>query len=287
MTEQFDGDWLALREPADHAARSRHLAEILSDRLPARPRLLDLGAGTGSLFRWLAPIIGRSQAWVFADADPELLARAMDDTADWAEDQGWAVSSPARALLVHAPGGTWRIETRRVDLSNPRAELGLAMVDAVTCSALLDLVSADWVEGFVGRLTTPLLACLSVDGRDRFLPAHPLDGTIRGLFRRDQQRDKGFGPALGTRAPQVLQQALAGRGFESIGAASDWRIEPSGFEMLTELIGSHAEVAGSWDRGLRAAIADWEDVRLDQARRGRLRIHIGHRDCLAFPPTHT
>ena len=57
MSEEFDLDWLDLREPHDAAARSEALAEALIARLPARPRLMDLGAGTGSLFRWLAPRI--------------------------------------------------------------------------------------------------------------------------------------------------------------------------------------------------------------------------------------
>ena len=68
VTERFAADWLALREPFDHAARSVALARRLADRLPARPRLLDLGGGTGSLFRFLAPIIGRGQDWILLDA---------------------------------------------------------------------------------------------------------------------------------------------------------------------------------------------------------------------------
>lgn len=284
MSEQFDGDWLALREPHDAAARSMALAEMLSQRLPARPRLIDLGAGSGSMFRWLAPIIARAQAWVFADADNELLGRALDDTADWAAAQGWSVSGPGRALLIHAPTGTWRIETRRVDLSASLPDIGLATVDAVTCSALLDLVSAAWVERLAERLSTPLLACLSVDGRDQFLPASPYDGVIRSLFRRDQIRDKGFGAALGVRAPAVLHAALEARGFDIHGAASEWRIEPRAPDMLRALITSHADICTFQDRAQRAAIAEWEEMRLEQASRGRLRVRIGHRDCLAFPP---
>ncbi len=60
MSDAFDAAWLALREPFDAAARSRALAEALIAHLPARPRLLDLGCGTGSLFRWLAPMHRRA-----------------------------------------------------------------------------------------------------------------------------------------------------------------------------------------------------------------------------------
>jgi hypothetical protein len=48
-----------LRERLDFAARNRTLAVILAERLPMRPRLIDLGDGTGSLFRFMAPVIAR------------------------------------------------------------------------------------------------------------------------------------------------------------------------------------------------------------------------------------
>src|ERR1700722_9433876 len=92
MAEPFDADWLALREPFDGVSRSFDLAGRLDAALPARPRILDIGAGTGSLFRWLAPIIDRAQVWVFADADAGLLQDAFAETADWAEDFGHTVS---------------------------------------------------------------------------------------------------------------------------------------------------------------------------------------------------
>ncbi|MFM7687976.1 MAG: class I SAM-dependent methyltransferase, partial [Alphaproteobacteria bacterium] len=78
MAESFDGDWLDLREPYDAAARNPELAEMLAASLPARPRLLDLGAGTGSLLRWLGHFIGRARSWTLVDSDAELLARAFD-----------------------------------------------------------------------------------------------------------------------------------------------------------------------------------------------------------------
>lgn len=49
--------WLALREPADVAARATDLVEAVRATLTGdRPYVVhDLGAGTGSLGRWLAP----------------------------------------------------------------------------------------------------------------------------------------------------------------------------------------------------------------------------------------
>jgi hypothetical protein len=104
MAESFDGDWLDLREPHDAAARNMELAELLAASLPARPRILDLGAGTGSLLRWLGHFIGRAQSWTLVDSDAELISRAFDTISERAEAVDWPVTQPGRsALLVHAP----------------------------------------------------------------------------------------------------------------------------------------------------------------------------------------
>src|SRR5579872_1979867 len=115
--EHFDADWLTLREPFDHHARSVVLARQLVERLPKRPRLLDLGAGTGSLFRSLAPIIGRGQDWLLIDADDALLEDAFGRTAAWARRQGFAATAPNDTLLVTTPHGLWRMQAVQCDLA--------------------------------------------------------------------------------------------------------------------------------------------------------------------------
>lgn len=71
----FSIDWLDLREPADHAARNPELVETLAQWCATRaPRILDLGSGTGSSYRGLAPMIGGH--WTLTDIDPALLHEA-------------------------------------------------------------------------------------------------------------------------------------------------------------------------------------------------------------------
>jgi len=70
--------WLALREPADAAARAPDLVENLRPHQPdTGPRVIhDLGCGTGAMGRWLAPLLPGPQHWVVHDRDAELLAPA-------------------------------------------------------------------------------------------------------------------------------------------------------------------------------------------------------------------
>ena len=209
MTDRFAADWLALREPFDSAARSVALARRLADRLPRRPRLMDLGAGTGSMFRFLAPIIGRGQDWTLVDADAALLDDAFGRTAAWARRHHFAATVEGEELLVSTPHGLWRMKAVVRDLATLAASR-CDDADAVVCSALLDLVSASWLSRLRGKLAVPLLACLTVDGRDVWRPRHPFDALVLAAFRRDMRRDKGFGPALGTSASGALRCDVIG-----------------------------------------------------------------------------
>jgi hypothetical protein len=281
---RFDADWLALRERLDRAARSRALAAMLAERLPPRPRLIDLGAGTGNLFRFLAPRIARPQSWIFADADRSLLETAIALTADWARTNDFDARpmAGAPALDVDTPTGLWRIQTRIVDLS--RAPRGLGQVDALVCSALLDLVSRDWMERLFAGLRVPFYASLTVDGRDAWYPRHRGDLAVRLAFRRDQRRDKGLGIALGSDAPRTAEELLLMAGFEVFTATADWWI-PRGERGLARLLTRMTAEAAHRAMPLRAAaVAGWARARRAQADLARLSIRIGHGDVLAFPP---
>ena len=57
MSETFTADWLALREPVDHRSRADDLLNVLGTwwETAGGSRIADLGSGTGSNLRYLAP----------------------------------------------------------------------------------------------------------------------------------------------------------------------------------------------------------------------------------------
>ena len=284
---RFAASWLALREMLDHEARNRSLPQALADRLPDEPRLVDLGSGTGSLFRFMAPIIGRSQSWILADFDGSLLNIAMDRIAAWGARRGFTGNRSDRSgqsgLVLITPLGRWRVETLVTDLQEAPYGLPLGGVDAVACSALLDLTSWAWMERLIAALCTPFYASMTVDGRDLWLPRHPGDRAVRAAFQHDQRRDKGLGPALGNDAPDAALQLLAARRFEIHAAESDWRIPrtpPSIAGRFVRMTGRSAHRAAP---AQAKEITAWTRTRLRQAQKEQLSIRIGHRDILAFP----
>jgi SAM-dependent methyltransferase len=288
MAESFDGDWLDLREPFDAMARNPGLATQLAAALPQRPRILDLGAGTGSLLRWLGHFIGRAQAWTLVDADAALIERAFDTIADRAASAGWGVTVPGkRTLLVHSPRGAWRVEGLVADLREAPANLPLHAVDAVVNTALCDLVSEAWVERMAAACAArrlPFYAALNVTGRERFAPPHRDDALVARGFARDQARDKGFGGvALGARAPAAIEAAFAARGYAVHRAPSDWVIPRTAPAMAVALSDGHANAAMARERRSAKRVARWMLDRAGQARDLRLSVRVGHADLLALP----
>lgn len=252
----FSADWLALREPADRAARCPRLLAAAA-RLAAgtqTPVITDLGAGTGSTARALAA--GPAARWRMVDHDPALLRLAV---AGWPE-----------------------AEAHRLDLAQIEA-LPLKGATLVTASALLDLVSRDWLDGLVARLAAlglPFYAALSYDGVMRWQPEHPADAAIRDAFNRDQRRDKGFGPALGPEAAEVAAVLLRARGYRVELAPSPWRLGPAEAALQGELVDGIAAAAASAGA---AGAAEWVSARRRALRAGG--CEIGHLDLLALPPS--
>lgn len=256
--EQFSRDWLALRGPSDRASRSKALARAFLDALPRDALVADLACGAGANAHYLMSLGRHDIRWSLIDAD--------------------------RTLLPLARGRLRRGDPRSLDLARPRRALGLDRYDGVTASALCDLVSAAWLDKAIAeaaRNGLPLLFALTVDGRVAFSPGDPSDAIVMHCFRRDQTRDKGFGPALGPRAPRGLARVLRQYGYGVRWARSDWRLGPGDTAMLCAL------VAGFADVGLRdgavspSEIKAWRRRREAQVAGRQLSLVVGHVDLFA------
>ncbi|MGD8808718.1 MAG: hypothetical protein PVG24_03880, partial [Gammaproteobacteria bacterium] len=165
------------------------------------------------------------------------------------------------------------------DLARPAGWTMLHGCGGVSASALCDLVSGAWVASLgraAARSRLPLLLTLSVDGRVGFDPLDPRDDAVRDAFRRDQRRDKGFGPALGPAAPDAILRVLRRYGYAVRMARSDWRAGPADGDFLTAMVAGIAAVAGPTG-------AAWLAARTDRIAAGALSTRVGHVDILGLP----
>ncbi|MGX7707392.1 methyltransferase [Methylobacterium sp. Gmos1] len=274
----FSPDWLALREPADHAARDAGLVAALARALPEPVRVVDLGCGTGSNLRALAPHLGPRQEWMLVDHDPALLDAARQRLAAWAE----RAEEAGDALVLHRGPARIAVRLRALDLAADPAAVLAGRPDLVTAAALFDLTSEAWIAALARAIAgagAVFYTALTYDGQESWTPPHPADSAIHAAFLAHQAGDKGFGPAAGPGATAALERAFRGHGYRIETAASPWRLGPEAAALLHPLAEGAARAAEETGRVAAAQAAAWAAAR----RAPGTGAVIGHRDLLAVP----
>ena len=264
--ETFTPDWLALREPMDHRSRAADLVTPLADWLESRPsrRVLDLGSGTGSNLRYLAPRLPGGQQWTLVDRDAALLGRAT----------GAAVAFPEVARVTQVSGG---LDQR-----------GLALVpgaDLVTASALLDLVTQEWLERLVAACQaagSAVLLSLTWDGSMTWHDPDPDDALVAEAVRNHQLRDKGMGPALGPEAGAVAERAFRSAGYDTQLRPSPWSLSVDDASLAQALVDGWAAAATEERPAESRLIQDWAERRRATIAT-QFKLEVGHADLMALP----
>ena len=262
----FSADWLTLREPYDTAACNAAIRDAAIAAIAGLDpvAIVDLGCGTGSGLRALAPLIPARQTWRLVDNDLSLLARAADTV------------RPERARTKATP----------VDLAYDLEAALDGAIDLVTTEALLDLVSEPWLERFVTECAArrlPVYAALSYDGRMAFAPEDPGDAAIVAALNAHQRSDKGFGPALGPAAAAAAIARFAALGYRVVEGTADWVIGPADRDMQNAMLAGCAGAARELGAGSIEEIAAWLTRRRALVAAGGSSIRVGHVDFFARP----
>ncbi len=262
--------WLALREPADAAARAPELVDCLRRELPATGRLVihDLGCGSGAMGRWLAPLLPGPQHWVEHDLDADLLA-------------GAAANLPVPA----ANGAAVTVEAKHSDIT--RLQPGdLTDATLITASALLDLLTEEELSRLVdacGGGGCPALLTLSVVGRVRLTPADPMDGRVAAAFDTHQRRSTERGRLLGPDAVARAADEFARLGATVRVRPSPWRLGALQAELAAEWFTGWVGAACEQQPELARETGAYTRGRLAQARAGQLDVTVEHADVLILP----
>jgi hypothetical protein len=248
---------------------------------------VDLGSGTGSNLRFLAPRLARAAGeadplpWVLVDHDAALLAEAASLASSSASAVSQASASPDSVRPLPP------VETVVGDLAAEGIE-AVAGAQLVTASALLDLVSEAWVERLVEACRTHGAAALfglSYDGRVTWTPAHPLDAEVRSAVNAHQHQDKGLGGALGPDATEHTARCFREAGFSVRRAASPWVLGPGDAPLIRPLVEGWVAAAVEARPDREAAFRAWGRDRLALLEGGgTFTLEVGHEDLLALPP---
>ncbi len=262
-------DWLTLREAEDARARSRALAQSAAALLPAGPIVVhDLGSGTGSMMRWLAPLLPGPQEWVLHDWNASLIERAVDGVRPC--DRG------NRPVAV---------SSRVVELARLTAS-DLEGASLVTASALLDVLTARELQAIVeacAELGSPVLLALSVTGTVDLSPLDPRDKAFERSFNAHQQRVADGRRLLGPDAPTLARALFQVAGWHVREAATTWRLDDDEPRLLREWFDGWVDAAVEQSPGLGDESVGYRELRSSQLAGGALSAVVHHVDLLAWP----
>ena len=260
----FSAEWLALREPIDHHARSEEILAGVAGWFTQDTtlKITDIGSGTGSTLRALKPVLPQTISWHLVDHDDALLGVAK------AEAKGDAV------------------DFSLADLSVSLDALFSKTPDLITTSAFLDLVSQDWLEKMVAEITTrkiPFYAALTYDGRAGCKPELATDTDILEAFNTHQRTDKGFGPALGPNAADTAIKLFENAGYQVNVSKSDWIGTSRHKAFQSMLLQGWSDAAKEIAPERSKDFSNWLLERLNLIENSNAELFVGHKDLFAVP----
>ena len=265
----FSADWLTLREPMDHASINHMVRQACLDwcRRFEMVRIVDLGCGTGSNFRSLSRDIRQPQSWTLVDYDAGLLELAE-----------------LRSAHLIQPTSGASVQVKLGDFESGNIAALIDDCDLVTASALFDLVSSAVIESMVQQIVATGAAfytTLTYDGLASWLPEQSCDRAMREAFNKHQTTDKGFGPAAGSEATDVLAAAFEAAGYKIARGKSAWILDASWQDLRQETDRGWAAAVREIGDVFTGDVDDWIDQRCGNSHAVSI---VGHEDLFAVPP---
>ncbi|HCR04609.1 MAG TPA: SAM-dependent methyltransferase [Gemmatimonadetes bacterium] len=263
MSETFTADWLGLREPVDHRSRANDLLDVLGTwwETAGGSRIADLGSGTGSNLRYLAPRLSGVQEWTLVDHDAALLARA------------------------EPVGRVTKLERVVGNLAREGLEVA-RRADLVTGSALLDLVSETWLTRLADTCWSTrcgMLFALNFDGLIEWSDSDPDDRLVQDAVNSHQRRDKWLGPALGPTAGEVAERSFRAVGYRTWRMQTPWRLGAGDAALAQSLVDGWTRAAEEECPAEAGRIRTWAERRQHTVLEGAFVLIVGHVDLLALP----
>jgi SAM-dependent methyltransferase len=279
--------YLAAKTTVDDRALNRQVLAELCRLMPAgAPRVLEVGAGLGTMVARLLDwgVVGAGE-YVLLDADRQLL----DCSRRWLRD--WAAARGVRSELL--PDGL-QVGDLRVRLVH--AELGGYleaahgdMADVLIANAVLDLVDVPAVLPGLLRLLAPrglYWFTINYDGESIFAPGHPHDDQVMRAYHRDMDERIRYGrPAGDSRTGRRLFHHLRAAGAPALAAgSSDWVVYPApdgnypageAYFLRSILNTIRDALRSRQDRVEPTDLADWLAERYRQLAAGEL-VYIAH-----------
>jgi SAM-dependent methyltransferase len=286
MTSGYDR-YLAAKTTVDDRALNRHVLAELGRLLPAgAPRVLEVGAGLGTMVARLVDwgVISAGE-YILLDTDRQLLDRSRRWLGGWADARGLRSGRLPDGLQI----GDLRVRLVPAELGRYLETDRGALADVLIANAVLDLVDVPAILPGLLRLLAPGGAywfTINYDGESIFMPGHPRDDQVMRAYHRDMDERVRYGrPAGESRTGRHLFHHLRAAGAPALAAgSSDWVVSagPDGnypgdeADFLRSILSTIQDALRSRPDWVDpAGLADWLAVRGRQLAAGEL-VYIAH-----------
>jgi hypothetical protein len=278
MTEHARVRYLEAKRSVDEESRSGRVADRFVAALPAAPRVIEAGAGTGSLVPWLLDRGVTAGSYRGVEASAAVVAHARHARPAELRYRG-------RTVTDHQTNSRVADLEVSFDVGDALAELPEDEADAVVAQQFMDLVSIpEAVEAFTDALTPGGVAYfpLTFDGTSVFEPAHAADRAVERAYHDAIDETAGRTSRAGRRLATHLRRAPG----ELVAMdASDAIVRPHGGSYRADeryfLECILAFVESSVAPEVVPAIDDWLQARRQQLAREAL-LYVGHRYDLLY-----
>lgn len=283
MSDAFSRYLAAKRHVDDRALNRPVLAELCRLIPAAAPRILEVGAGLGTmvarLLEWRVIDAGE---YTLLDVDRRLLEESRAWLGEWASAHGVRAEPLPDGLRL----GELRVRLVEAELAGYLDAGYGEPADVLIAHAFLDLVDVPAVLPRLLRLLAPGGAywfTVNYDGETIFQPDHPHDEQLMQAYHRSMDERVRYGrPAGDSRSGRHLFGQLAAAGAPPLSAgSSDWLVYagPDGSypDDDADFLGHILDTveAALAERAEPAALADWMAARRGQLARGQL-CYIAH-----------
>lgn len=222
--------YLLAKRTVDDRALNQRVVERLRQLLMAesftRPRVVELGAGVGTMVTRLAnwDVVERAD-YVLVDEHERALAAARQELQSWSE----AASANEDELSVRRGRTDLTIRLELGDaLEFAAADRNRQRFDLVFANAVLDLFDLEKALPRIFRCLAPeglFWFSINFDGDTIFVPEDPLDAAIVGLYHRSMEPPLRSGSSTTGRR---LLEAIPSLGATLLAAgSSDWVVFPT------------------------------------------------------------
>jgi hypothetical protein len=227
----------------------------------------------------------RTAHYTLLDRDAALLARAHSWLSDWAGAAGYACTTSADGLQLRREHLDVTVSFREADMAQLGESAGSH--DLLIANAVLDVVDVPAVLPGLLRVLTPRalywFAC-NFDGDTIFLPEHPADAALLGVYHRsmDDRLTTGRGAGHSQTGQRLFRHLGEVRASLLAAGASDWIVFGAGgryhadeahflrciVQTIAEELRQHEEVPAQ-------VLSEWTALRRAQIDRAEL-VYIAH-----------